>query len=185
MKSLSRILLCLVLMLAVPVQANQQGTIVRQATVYADASVTAPRVGKIDAGVQVTIFGRKGGWQEIFSEQRSITGWVRVFEVRQGDFGSTVTSGEKEDKRGFLSGLATFSRKASGFFTQDSAVTSSSTATIGVRGLSESEINSAQADFDELQKMNQFASNRQRAAGFAAAGRLQARKIAQIPGHKQ
>jgi hypothetical protein len=172
------------MLLAVPAQAGQQGTIVRQAAVYSEASAAAPRVGQIDAGARVSLFDRKGGWQEIFSEEKAITGWVRAYQVRQGDFGAAVASDSKEDSRGFLAGLASFSRKASGFFRQDSGVTSSGTATIGVRGLSEAEIRSAQADFDELQKMEQFASSKNRARGFASAGGLKASKVPYFPGPK-
>ena len=93
---------------------------------------------------------------------------------------SRVVTESSEDSRGFLSGLAAFSRKASGFFTQDATATSSGTATIGVRGLSESEINSAQADFDELAKMKQYASNRTRLTSFVAAGGLKANEVAHI-----
>ncbi len=183
MKTSLRILLCSML-LAVPAQAAQQGTIVRQAPVHADASAAAERVGRIDAGAQVTLFDRKGGWQEIYSEQPAITGWVRVYQVRQGDFGAGAAGDNKEDSRGFLSGLAAFSRKASGFFSQDSGVTSSGTATIGVRGLSEAEISSAQADFDELQKMQGYASSKKRMRGFASAGSLKASKVPHFSGSK-
>ena len=109
-------------------------------------------------------------------------GWVRSYQVRAGTASSPVITEQKEDSRGFLSGLAAFSRKASGFFTQDSKATSAGTATIGVRGLSESEINSAQADFDELEKMEKYASSRKRMTSFAETGGLKANKVAHIPG---
>jgi uncharacterized protein YraI len=177
----SRIFL-LFLLLGTAVQADQQGIVVRQAKVYSDANSASGQVGKITAGTRVSIFERRGGWQEIFSEERSMIGWVRSYQVRAGTASSQVITEQKEDSRGFLSGLAAFSRKASGFFTQDSKATSSGTATIGVRGLSESEINSAQADFDELEKMKGNASNRKRMKKFAEAGGLKASQVAHIPG---
>jgi len=167
-------------------QANQQGVMVRQATVYADASSAAQAVGIIKAGDRVSVFGRKGGWKEIFSEKKAITGWVRVYQVREGDYAAqVVTTQEEEDSRGFLGGLASFSRKASGFFTQDNSATSSGTATIGVRGLSEDEIKSAKADFRELKKMKKFASNRKRMSKFRANGSLKSSKVPHIPGFKE
>jgi hypothetical protein len=162
--------------------ADQQGIVVRQAMVYADANSASNQLGNIPAGATVSIFKREGGWQEIYSEERSMIGWVRSYQVRAGAYNSQVVSAKKEDPRGFLSGLAAFSRKASGFFTQDGTVTSSSTATIGVRGLSETEINSAQADFAELEKMKKYASNRKRMSSFVAAGGLKASKVAVISG---
>jgi hypothetical protein len=106
--------------------------------------------------------------------------------VREGDYAAqAVNTQEEEDSRGFLGGLASFSRKASGFFTQDNSATSSGTATIGVRGLSEDEIKSAKADFRELKKMKKFASNRKRMSKFRANGSLKASKVAHIPGLKE
>jgi len=168
------------LLLGTTAQADQQGIVVRQATVYSAANSASIQIGKIPAGVTVSMFNRRGGWQEIFSAERSIIGWVRIYQVRVGINSSRVVTESSEDSRGFLSGLAAFSRKASGFFTQDATATSSGTATIGVRGLSESEINSAQADFDELAKMKQYASNRTRLTSFVAAGGLKANEVAHI-----
>jgi hypothetical protein len=173
-------ILLLFLLPGTAVPADQQGIVVRQAMVYADANSAAAQVGNIPAGVTVSLFKREGGWQEIYSEERSMIGWVRSYQVRAGAYNSRVATEKKEDSRGFLSGLAAFSRKASGFFTQDSTATSSGTATIGVRGLSEAEINSAQADFAELEKMKKYASNRQRVSSFVAAGGLKASKVAAI-----
>ncbi len=167
-------------------QANQQGVIVRQATVYADASSAAQAVGIIKAGVRVSVFGRKGGWNEIYSEKKALTGWVRGYQVREGDYAAqAVNTQEEEDSRGFLAGLASFSRKASGFFSQDSGATSSGTATIGVRGLSEDEIKSAKADFSELKKMKKFASNRKRMSRFRTDGSLKSSKVPHISGFKE
>jgi len=184
MKNFLRIVV-LFLSLGVSVQANQDGIMVRQAKVYSAASSAAQPVGQIEAGVRVSVFGRKGGWKEIYSEQTAITGWVRVFQVREGNYATQAGSQPEEDSRGFLSGLASFSRKASGFFTQDSGATSSSTATIGVRGLSEAEIESAQADFDELKKMESFGSSHDRVIVFSSSGGLKARKVPHISGAKK
>jgi len=172
--------LFLLLLLAPVYAAEQQGLIVRQATVYADASSVSQQVGKLSAGTQVGMFSRKGGWQEIFSEEKSIIGWVRSYQVRSGDFTPAVATEAEADSRGFLSGLAALSRKASGFFKYGGSSTSSGTATIGVRGLSEEEIKTAVADFAELEKMKQFASNRKQAEAFARQGRLKTNNIAHL-----
>jgi len=159
--------------LAMPALAvEQQAIVVRQATVYANASSTAQKVGQVGAGTRVSIFSRKGGWKEIFSEEQAVIGWVRSYQVREGNFAPAAEIQTASDSRGFLSGLALFSRKASSFFKSDSGSTSSGTATIGVRGLSEDEIRSAVADPAELEKMKQFASNQQRIDGFVRQGKL-------------
>lgn len=181
MKLFSCILLLILLPIS-PVHADQQGIIVRQASVYTDASSLSKRVGQLKAGTAVAIFERSGGWQEVFADKSEITGWVRIYQVRAGDYSSTAVVTEQEDSRGFLSGLAAFSRKASGFFTQDSGATSSSTATIGVRGLSESEIKAAKANPRELKRMQKFASKAGRMSAFTAKGKLKAKKVPYLPG---
>lgn len=173
------------LVLATPAMASQDAVVVRQAVVYAKASSTSNRVGKISAGARISVFTRQGGWKEIFSESESITGWVRSYQVREGAYAPEIKSETQSDSRGFLSGLASFSRKASSFFTSSSGSTSSGTATIGVRGLSEQEIKSAQADFVELEKMHKFASNKKRARQFARSGSLEPKKVAFISGPKK
>ena len=181
-QTLQTLLLCL--LVVIPVFAGEDAIVVRQAVVYAKASSTSARVGQIDAGSRVSVFGRKGGWKEIFSEEKAIVGWVRSYQVREGDYAPAVQSDTGSDSRGFLAGLASFSRKASRFFAGDDRGTSSGTATIGVRGLTEAEIKSAVADPAELEKMKRFTSNSKRAAGFARQGELKAQKIAHISGPK-
>ena len=172
------LLLCLV----VPTQADQDGVIVRLAPVYTDASSISQRVGKISAGTRVSIFERKGGWKQVFSEEKSIIGWVRSFQVREGSYTAAPELETSTDSRGFLTGLAAFSRKASGFFKTDGSRTSSSTATIGVRGLSEEEIKSASADFEEFEKMQGFSSDSKRMPAFTSQGGLRAQQVAHIAG---
>ena len=176
-------LLTFLIVLATPVRAaDDQGVIVRIAPVHADASSVSARIGQIPAGSTVSIFSRKGGWKEIFSEEKAIIGWVRSYQVREGISAPTATIETKADSRGFLSGLASFSRKASGFFSSDASSTSSGTATIGIRGLSESEIKSAVADFEELEKMKGFGSNPARMADFSRQGKLRSQNVKHIAG---
>lgn len=164
-----------------PLQANQDGVVVRSSPVYAGASSSAQRVGQIDAGTRVSVFSRQGGWKEVFAEEKAIIGWVRSYQVREGNYAAAQIDSQP-DSRGFLSGLASFSRRASRFFSSAGDRTSSGTATIGVRGLSEAEINSAVADFEQLEKMKGFASNPHRVASFASRGGLRARRVGHIAG---
>ena len=176
-------LLTFLMILVTPVgAADDQGIIVRMAPVHTDASSVSARIGQIPAGSKVSIFSRKGGWKEIFSEEKALIGWVRSYQVREGDFTPSATVETKADSRGFLSGLASFSRKASGFFSSDSSSTSSGTATIGIRGLSEAEIKSAVADFEELEKMRGFGSNRSRMSNFTSQGQLRSQTVKHIAG---
>ena len=105
-------------------------------------------------------------------------GWVRSYQVREGLVKAQVKDESGADSRGFLAGLASFSRKASGFFGggNDSGE-SSPTATIGVRGLSEEEIKGAKPDLEELKKLQGFSSSKTRMKAFIAGGGLTSKKV--------
>lgn len=173
----SIVLLLILLLPGAPLLANQDGLVVRNATLHAGAGRDAAVVGRIDAGTRVAIFDRKGGWREIYSEEKALVGWVRIYEVRELDSAVPAAIETQSDSRGFLSGLASFSRKASRFFGAGGATTSSSTATIGVRGLSEAELRGAQPDLQELERMRGYASSSTRSAEFGENGALRARQI--------
>jgi hypothetical protein len=177
--------IALLLLPSLPSFANEQGIIVRAATVYSDASSGSRKIGDIGAGSRVNIFSRKGGWKEIFAEQQELIGWVRSYQVREGDYAPSVEAGAETDSRGFLSGLATFSRKASRFFSSDSSASSSSTATIGVRGLSEAEIKAAKPDPVEFRKMQGYSSNSQRMAQFGLEGQLSINEVEHLKPKKK
>jgi hypothetical protein len=163
-----------------PLLASQQGIVVREAKVYAEASSGASQVGVIAAGRQVDIFSRKGGWKEIYSDKPELLGWVISYQVREGDYAPQAEDDAEPDSRGFLSGLAAFSGKASRFFGGGSSATSSGTATIGVRGLSEEELKAAKPDLIEFARMQGFASDARRLASFAQEGRLSVNEVAHI-----
>lgn len=179
MKSLF-LVLAVSIVVVTPLRANQDGIIVRTAQVYIDANSRAQQVGQLDAGTSVSVFSRKGGWKEVFSEDKSMVGWVRGYQVREGSISEQPRVENQTDQRGFLAGLASFSRKASRFFSGGGSSTSAGTATIGVRGLSEAQIKSARPDFEELEKMQQFSSNNTRLTQFRLNGQLSANDVAHL-----
>ena len=162
-----------------PAYTADQGVIVRQAKVYPEANSRKKSIAKIAAGTTVKVFSRKGGWKEIYVEKQDVIGWIRSYQVREGLYGKPEIKQDAEpDSRGFLSGLASFSRKASGFFGGNkTSAGSAGTATIGVRGLSEEEIKNAKPDLKELEKMQGFGSSKSRMAEFVSAGKLSANKV--------
>jgi hypothetical protein len=166
-------------MLPLPLAAADDGVIVRTARVFQEANAASASVGQITAGSRVSIFSRSGGWKEIYSEEKSILGWIRSYQVREGNFTQAPEAKTEPDSRGVLSGLASFSRKASSFFNfgGGDGRTSSGTATLGVRGLSEQQIKSAEPDAEELQHMQGYASDAKRVSRFQFAGKLHSRKV--------
>ncbi|MGB5330244.1 MAG: hypothetical protein WBO58_18690 [Gammaproteobacteria bacterium] len=175
----------LFIFMAAPLQAAQDAIVVREALVYSATNSTSQPVGKIAAGTRVSVFERKGGWKEVYYEKESIVGWVRSYQIREGSFAPAAEVETESDSRGFLAGLAAFSRKASGFFRPGNATTSSGTATIGVRGLSEVEINAARPDYDEFKKMQQYASNNVRLVEFGQSGQLSVNNVKHLAANKK
>ena len=165
------------LLLPVSLAADSEGVIVRTAKLYQQANPASPLVGQIRAGSRVSIFSRKGGWKEVFSADKNLLGWLRSYQVREGNFTQAPEAKKEPDDRGILGGLASFSRKASSFFNIGGGATSSSTATIGVRGLSKEQIESAEPDIEQLERMQGYASDPGRAAKFGSAGKLRSSAI--------
>jgi hypothetical protein len=164
--------------------AEKSAVVVREARVHAEADAASQVVASLKAGTVVQIFSRAGGWKEIYADNPAATGWVRSYQVREGNYRPATDSDGGADSRGFLSGLASLSRKASSFFSGDRGSTSSGTATIGVRGLSEEQIRTAKPAFEELEKMDSFASGSKRARRFARQGGLEAIKVPYVSGAK-
>jgi uncharacterized protein YgiM (DUF1202 family) len=179
MKNLFIISTVLLLCLNTPASADD-GMIIRISTVFSKTSTASDPVAQIAAGTKVSVLERQGGWKLIFSYEKALTGWVRSYQVRSGYYAQSPAVQTEPDSRGFLAGLATFSRKASGFFGIGESEANNNTATIGVRGLSEEEIRTAVPDFEELNKMHQFASSTKRVATFSVNGQLAARQVAHL-----
>ena len=158
----------------------EDGVIIRASTIYSKADSSSETIGSLPAGSTVNVFSRDGGWKEVFSEKQNLVGWVRSYQVREGLVKSEIKD-KPQDSRGFLSGLVSLSRRATGFFGGgDDNSGSSRTATIGVRGLSEEEIKASKPDLQELKKLQSFSSNKARMQTFAAAGGLSPQKVKHI-----
>lgn len=168
--------------------ANEKGRVIRTSKVYFDASGLSPVVGEIESGTEVDILESRSGWKLVFYADGSLTGWVRRYQIRSGFTGVTGTN-KQSDSGGFISGLAAISRGVSSFFDSDddsasSAATAtlgvrgrSSVVTLGVRGLSESDLKAAKPNQEELKKMKMFASTASRVDSFAVVGKLQVRDV--------
>ncbi|MFT5506769.1 MAG: hypothetical protein ACI845_003177 [Gammaproteobacteria bacterium] len=157
---------------------SQQAVIVRVANLYSEASSSSEKVEKLNPGLRVDLLDRSGGWKKVQSVERALTGWVRTYQVRELDSASGTEIETESDSRGFLAGLASWSRKASGFFNNSNGSSGSAgTATIGVRGLSQEAINTAKPDFDQFELLKTFASHKNRMANFKEAGHLRASKV--------
>lgn len=157
----------------------ETATIVTDSSLYQRPSMQAGVIRYLEAGTAVDINSRLGSWKKI-SINDDLSGWVRSYQVRTGDF---TTIKQEQGSGGFISGLASLSRKVSGLFSNNNKKDYSfqPTATIGIRGLSEEQIKNAKADLNELKKMESFRSNKKNTRKYARKGNLKAIKIRHMP----
>ena len=119
-----------------------------------DARTLAP----VAAEAPVKVLARQGAWTQVETGGRR--GWMRVFHLR---FPSTVESGGG----GALSGLT----GVFGFGQRKQAETSR-VATLGIRGLSAEDFQSASPDPAALRKLQSWRSDKASAERFAREGKL-------------
>lgn len=155
-----RMLLAALLMLAGQALAAESGTALKNDTLrrepYADAAAT----GTLARGAKVDILEKKGAWLRIKAPKAS--GWVRLLSVRRGAAGS---GSEAAGVLGLASGRTGTGQVVS---------------TTGVRGLSAEELKSAKYDAQQVQALEAASVDAAQAQQFAAAGKLQARKLAYL-----
>jgi hypothetical protein len=151
-------------LLSGPVWAAESGVMIKDEVLRAGASATAAETGSIGKDTQVEILARQGGWSQVRHPGGS--GWVRLLSVRKGE----VSRGDAgADLVGALSiGL---SRR------DPNRVT----ATTGLRGLDEEQLRAARFDAGQLQNLEGYAVSAADARQFAAAGKLKAREVDDLP----
>jgi hypothetical protein len=115
----------------------------------------------------VQVMDRRGAWSRV--RAGSETGWVRMIHLR----GGTVVESESTSGGGFF---AAFNRLLGG----DRSSGRAQSATVGVRGFSREDVERANfnpAEFDKLKRFQVTESDAQR---FASQGRLAFRRIAYL-----
>ncbi len=175
--SVAGLLLCLCL---VPSGwAATPGFTTRSAELRADPSFAARVVRRLTPGTEAVLQAQRGGWREVVVE--GARGWVRTYQVRAGRLPPDTVVTSSEQSRGVLADLATLSRSASGLFSR-SRTTSRTTATVGIRGLSAGELEAAQADPAQLEKLKSHVASRDEGRRLAAEARLRARSVKYLGG---
>ena len=106
----------------------------RDCSLRATPSAKAESLGSVDSGASLQVGERKGLWLKIESPSE---GWLKLTEVK---FTETSSGGG-------LSGLAS-GREATG----------NSVASSGARGLGTEQLETAEPDFEELEKLKEFES---------------------------
>ncbi len=130
----------------------EPATVIRAVDLKSEPATDASTVAQLAENTKVEALERKGGWTRV--KAGDAEGWVKMLVLRYGAAAKAGDSG--------LTQLFNVARTGS----------SGTQVTTGVRGLDEQQLAKAQPNPAELAKLNNFAAEKEAAAGFAAEGKL-------------
>jgi hypothetical protein len=112
---LSSLIILLSMLIPGTLIADQTALVIREAIAYEKPNSSASIRFRVKAGETVDVSARQGGWKQVREIQSQRLGWVRSYLIRENAQYLSNVQESKQDSRGFLSGLASLSRKVSGF----------------------------------------------------------------------
>jgi hypothetical protein len=133
---------------------GEPGYATRDVELKAEPAGAAKIVGTLPKGAKFDIVGEKGAWSQVSSG--SVTGWALSFYVMKGEPAAQVSMGTR---LGEVWSLGTERR-------------AETNATIGIRGLDEEQLKSAQFNAEELQRLESLTASKSDAEAFAKRGKL-------------
>lgn len=163
---------------------TEDGLIVRTSALKQNPSFASKTLQDLPPGTVVRLDKRNGGWQQVtVLPQAKQQGWVRAYQVRTDlEQGGQKPVVQQKESGGVLSGLSNLSRRTAGLFGQrETSASDSLTATIGVRGLSEEDLNKAKPNPAELDKLHGFAADSGGATQYASAASLKKQRVDHLP----
>lgn len=162
--------MALVILLTASVASAESARTVRATDLQAQSQSDAATLATLPENTRVNVLRRSGAWSEIRTANGQ-TGWVRMLSLRFDDAApSGAGSGGAANPVGALSNLLS-SGRASG----------TATVTTGVRGLTAEELQNAQANPAEVQKLQRFAVQKDSAHAFARRSNLSPVRVDYLP----
>lgn len=138
----------------------------RATALQAQAQSDAATIASLPENTRVEVLARKGAWSQVKAGGQ--TGWVRMMSLKpEGAVQQAPASGNP------LGGL--------GSLLSAGRTSNSATVTTGVRGLGEEDLQNAQANPAELEKMQRYSVDRNTAQAFALRSRLAPAKVDYLP----
>lgn len=159
-RSLPAAILAFGLLLPVAASAQEQAFANRATELKDRPSFDGRTIASVPDATPVKVVSRQGGWTQV--EVGANKGYVRVFHLR---FPSTV---EQSSGGGALGGLSSIF----GFGGSKRGPESAKVATIGIRGLTPEDFQSASPDPAALRKLQSFRSDKASAERFAKEAKL-------------
>ena len=124
-------------------------------------------IATLAENTKVEVLARKGAWSQVKTVAGQ-TGWVRMLSLKVES--STQAAPPSANPAGALGSLLSAGRTSN-----------TGTVTTGVRGLSEEDLQNAQANPAEVEKMQKFAADRNAAQSFAQRSKLAPAKVEYLP----
>ncbi len=169
------ILYLLVIHVAVAEDPIDTAVTIRNTVLRSEPVQTSDVVAELVVDTDVLVYERQRLWVRLASVNDADTaGWLRFTELRFG----TTTAAKNAAPRS--SGFAGFSRSVSGFlgsFRGGGSRATQKTSTIGIRGLTVAELETARPDAKALAAISRYAMSSSDAEQFAGSGGLTARSV--------
>jgi uncharacterized protein YgiM (DUF1202 family) len=143
----------------------------RSTELQAQAQSDAATVATLPENTKVDVLGRKGAWSQVKTSTGQ-TGWVRMLSLKPEGAAASASAPAPAaaNPLGSLGNLLSSGRSSN-----------TATVTTGVRGLSEEDIQNAQANPAELEKAQKFGADRNAAQAFAQRSKLAPAKVDYLP----
>lgn len=135
-----------------------------QAQPQSDSAV----ISTLAENTKVEVLARKGAWSQVKTATGQ-TGWVRMLSLKPETSGQPAAA-SSSNPVGALGSLLTAGRTSN-----------TGTVTTGVRGLSEEDLQNAQANPAEVEKMQKFSVDKNAAQSFAQRSKLSPSKVDYLP----
>jgi hypothetical protein len=156
----------IVLLAAANAAYAESARTIRATELHAESQSDATTLATLPENTMLEVLARRGAWSQVKAGTQ--TGWVRMlnlrFDAKAG--ASTPASGSSNPLGGLL---------ASG------RTSNSGTDTTGVRGMTEEDLNKAQANPAEFQKMQSYATDKNAAVAFGKRSKLTTATVPYFP----
>jgi hypothetical protein len=149
------------LLLAIGAAQAETALTVRATELQAQAQADAATIAPLSENTKVEVLRRRGAWTEVKTAAGQ-TGWVRMLSLKPEGSGATQDAGAGSSNP--LSGLTNL--------LSSGRTSNTATVTTGVRGLTKEDIQNAQANPAELQKLQKNSVNKKAGQAFAQHSKL-------------
>lgn len=140
----------------------------RPTDLQAQAQSDSATLASLPEQTRVEVLARKGAWTQV-RVGGGQTGWVRMMNLKP-EGGAQASPAASANPLGALGSLLSAGRTSN-----------TATVTTGVRGLGEEDLQNAQANPAELEKMRRFVVDRNAAQAFAQRNNLAPAKVDYLP----